>query len=230
MLDIGWPELLVVAIVLIVVVGPKDLPPMLRAFGKMTTRLRKTAGEFRSQFDEALREAELDDVRQTISDARKLNPMNSVREALSPLRQAGNEIKSDLQNAVKAEPVKGPVETTEDDASLKVAEPANTLPADPPSLKEEEAKPAAAKATPKKAAAKTAAKKPAAKKAATTGKPETAKAKPATKVAAAKSEKPVAAKKPAAKKATPATAAKKAAPAKKTAVRKTAATKNTGDA
>lgn len=225
MLDIGWPELLVVAIVLIVVVGPKDLPPMLRAFGKMTTRLRKTAGEFRSQFDEALREAELDDVRQTISDARKLNPMNSVREALSPLRQAGNEIKSDLQNAVKAEPVKGPVETTENDASLKVAEPANTLPADPPSLKEEEAK-----ATPKKASAKTAAKKPAAKKAATTGKPETAKAKPATKVAAAKSEKPVAAKKPAAKKATPATAAKKAAPAKKTAVRKTAATKKTGDA
>ena len=99
MLDIGWTELLVVAVVLIVVVGPKDLPPMLRAFGKMTTRLRKTAGEFRSQFDEALREADMDDVRQTISDVHKLNPSNALREAMNPLRQMGNEIKADLRKA-----------------------------------------------------------------------------------------------------------------------------------
>ncbi len=105
MLDIGWTELLVIAIVLIVVVGPKDLPPMLRAFGKMTKRLRVMAGEFRQQFDEALREAELDDVRQTFSDAQKLNPVNSLKDALNPLRQMGNDIRNDLQNAAKpAEP------------------------------------------------------------------------------------------------------------------------------
>ncbi|MET3612797.1 sec-independent protein translocase protein TatB [Rhizobium aquaticum] len=106
MLDIGWTELLVIAIVLIVVVGPKDLPPMLRAFGKMTKRLRVMAGEFRQQFDEALREAELDDVRQTFSDAQKLNPVNSLKDALNPLRQMGNEIRSDIQNAAKSEPAK----------------------------------------------------------------------------------------------------------------------------
>ncbi|MCD2171555.1 Sec-independent protein translocase protein TatB [Rhizobium sp. C4] len=106
MLDIGWTELLVIAIVLIVVVGPKDLPPMLRAFGKMTKRLRVMAGEFRQQFDEALREAELDDVRQTFSDAQKLNPVNSLKDALNPLRQMGNDIRSDLQNAAKPEPTK----------------------------------------------------------------------------------------------------------------------------
>ncbi|MBB2674862.1 UNVERIFIED_ORG: sec-independent protein translocase protein TatB [Rhizobium esperanzae] len=99
MFDIGWTELLVIAVVLIVVVGPKDLPPMLRAFGKMTQRARKVAGDFRAQFDEALREAELDDVRQTIGDAQKLNPVNSLREAMNPLRQMGNEIKADLQKA-----------------------------------------------------------------------------------------------------------------------------------
>jgi len=103
MFDIGWTELLVIAVVLIVVVGPKDLPPMLRAFGKMTQRARKVAGEFRAQFDEALREAELDDVRQTISDAQKLNPVNSLREAMNPLRQMGNEIKADLQKATTVE-------------------------------------------------------------------------------------------------------------------------------
>lgn len=103
MLDIGWTELLVIAVVLIVVVGPKDLPPMLRAFGKMTGRLRKTAGEFRAQFDEALREAELDDVRKTISDVKNLNPASSLRDAMNPLRQMGNEIKADLKKATQVE-------------------------------------------------------------------------------------------------------------------------------
>ncbi len=104
MLDIGWTELLVIAIVLIVVVGPKDLPPMLRAFGKMTANLRKMAGDFRTQFDEALRESELDDVRKTISDAQRLNPTHALRDAINPLRQMGQEIRSDLEKATKATP------------------------------------------------------------------------------------------------------------------------------
>ncbi len=115
MLDIGWTELLVIAVILIVVVGPKDLPPMLRAFGKMTTRLRKTAGEFRAQFDEALREAELDEVRKTISDVRGLNPANSLREAINPLRQMGQEIKADLQRATAVEMTQDTGQDAEDD-------------------------------------------------------------------------------------------------------------------
>jgi sec-independent protein translocase protein TatB len=101
MLDIGWTELLVIAVILIVVVGPKDLPPMIRAFGKMTKRLRQTAGEFRAQFDEALREAELDDLKNSVNDLRSMNPTNSIRETLNPLRQMGQDIKSDLQKATR---------------------------------------------------------------------------------------------------------------------------------
>lgn len=99
MLDIGWTELVVIAIVLIVVVGPKDLPPMLRAFGKTMARMRGMASDFRRQFDDALREADLDEVRKTISDAQSLNPTTALRDAMNPLRQLGNEIKSDLQKA-----------------------------------------------------------------------------------------------------------------------------------
>lgn len=99
MLDIGWTELVVIAIVLIVVVGPKDLPPMLRAFGRMTAKMRGMASDFRQQFDEALREADLDEVRKTISDAQSLNPANALRDAINPLRQMGNDIKADLQKA-----------------------------------------------------------------------------------------------------------------------------------
>ena len=116
MFDIGWSELLIIAVVALVVIGPKELPAALRTIGKMTARARKMAGEFRSQFDEAMREADLDDVRQTISDAQKLNPVNSLREAMNPLRQMGNEIKADLQNSTSkpaatstpAEPVSEP--------------------------------------------------------------------------------------------------------------------------
>lgn len=97
MLDIGWTEIMVIAIVMIVVVGPKDLPPMLRAFGKMTANLRRMAGDFRHQFDEALREADMDDVRKTIADDKSLNPGSAIRDALNPLRQMGEEIRSDLQ-------------------------------------------------------------------------------------------------------------------------------------
>lgn len=100
MFDIGWPELLVVAIVLIIVVGPKDLPAMLRAFGRTTTKLRGMASEFRGQFDEALKEADLDDVRKTINEARSLNPMNQIRDAVNPLKQAGDDIKKNLKDSV----------------------------------------------------------------------------------------------------------------------------------
>ncbi len=117
MLDIGWTELLVIAIVLIVVVGPKDLPPMLRAFGKMTSNLRKMAGDFRTQFDEALREADMDDVRKTISDARSLNPANALRDAINPLRQMGQEIRDDLQKAT-AVPKPADSATSADDPLL----------------------------------------------------------------------------------------------------------------
>ncbi|MBD9445713.1 MULTISPECIES: Sec-independent protein translocase protein TatB [unclassified Rhizobium] len=127
MFDIGWTELLVIAVVLIVVVGPKDLPPMLRAFGKMTQRARKVAGEFRAQFDEALREADLDEVRQTLTDAQKLNPVNTLREAMNPLRQMGNEIKADLQKATTVDN-----KTEVPPAAVSVPEPSMSLPETPP--------------------------------------------------------------------------------------------------
>ncbi|MDK1388157.1 Sec-independent protein translocase protein TatB [Sinorhizobium sp. 8-89] len=182
MLDIGWTELVVIAIVLIVVVGPKDLPPMLRAFGRMTTKLRGMAADFRHQFDEALREADLDEVRKTISDAQSLNPTAALRDAMNPLRQLGNEIKSDLQKATTpdkpaqpapeqpaAEPVKAeaPVEAVAKPAEVAAAT------ASEPKIEEKKAKSAVkAKAAPAKKPAAATAKKTAgrapAKKAAAT--------------------------------------------------------------
>lgn len=148
MLDIGWTELVVIAIVLIIVVGPKDLPPMLRTFGKMMTKMRGMATDFRHQFDEALKEADLDDVRQTLADAQRLNPAHTLREAMSPLRQMGNELKADLHKAANPDPK--PVEaklaeTATDVSQTPVAQPevaaAATLPVTQPTAVEAEPAP-----------------------------------------------------------------------------------------
>ena len=101
MLDVGWTEILVIAIVLIVVVGPKDLPQMLRQFGRTTAKMRAMAGDFRKQFDEALKEAELDDVRDLANQARGLDPRQTIRKHLSPLEKAGQDIKAGLDDAMK---------------------------------------------------------------------------------------------------------------------------------
>jgi sec-independent protein translocase protein TatB len=152
MFDIGWSELLVIAVVLIVVVGPKDLPPMLRAFGKTMTRFRKVAGEFRAQFDEALREADLDEVRQHIADAQKLNPAHSLREAMNPLRQMGNDIKADLQRSTSVDrPQPAETQMLPSASSMSVvetppaAEPAPVIAPPPVIVAEEPAKPKAAR-------------------------------------------------------------------------------------
>ena len=103
MFDIGWPELLVIATILIVVVGPKDLPHMLRAFGRTMSKVRGMAAEFRTQFDDALREAELDEVRKAVSDVKGLDPRTSMREAMEPFRKAGDDVRKTMNETVGEE-------------------------------------------------------------------------------------------------------------------------------
>jgi sec-independent protein translocase protein TatB len=101
MFDIGWTEILIIAVVAIIVVGPKDLPRMLRSLGRYAGQLRRTAAEFRSQFDDAIRESELDELRSTLQDASDLNPINQIRdsmkESMAPLKEAADDIKGSIE-------------------------------------------------------------------------------------------------------------------------------------
>jgi sec-independent protein translocase protein TatB len=84
MFDIGWSEIMVIAAVAIIVVGPKDLPRMLRTFGKTMGQVRRTANDFKRQFDDALREAEreagLEETRKQIKAA--VEPVTNVKKDL----------------------------------------------------------------------------------------------------------------------------------------------------
>lgn len=63
MFDIGWDELLLIGLVALVVIGPKDLPAVLRTLGAWIAKARNLAGEFRSHVDEMMREAQVDDMK-----------------------------------------------------------------------------------------------------------------------------------------------------------------------
>lgn len=181
MLDIGWSELLVIAVVMIVVVGPKDLPKMLRAFGKATGKLRATANEFRTHFDEAMREAELDEVKKTIDGVKQYDPRKTVTDIFEPVRSAGDDLRASLNNAsskpeeTPAVPMDSPLDLSE----IKEEEAKAATPAAQPVA----AKPSAAVAEPAAAEPVKKAAKPRASKAAA----DTA-AKPAAKKAPAKSD------------------------------------------
>jgi sec-independent protein translocase protein TatB len=61
--DVAWSELMVVGAVALVVIGPKDLPKVMREVGKLVTQGRTMARSFRSGFDEMMRESEIEDIR-----------------------------------------------------------------------------------------------------------------------------------------------------------------------
>ncbi|MDF2995735.1 MAG: twin-arginine translocation protein TatB subunit [Xanthobacteraceae bacterium] len=119
MFDIGWSELLVIGIVALVVIGPKELPGVLRSVGQMVGKLRRMAGEFQGQFQEALREAELDSLKKGFTDFTE-DANKSIAGALpsNPLLDLENEVKAarDAIEGRKDEPA-----TTVEEATAKAA-------------------------------------------------------------------------------------------------------------
>lgn len=107
MFDIGWSEFMLIGIVALIVIGPKELPSVLRTVGKTVTKLRRMAGEFQGQFNEALREAELSDIRTDIG-----NIVGGVKdsvtksfpgtEAFDPLRSIREDIRTAVEGGTKS--------------------------------------------------------------------------------------------------------------------------------
>jgi sec-independent protein translocase protein TatB len=70
MFDIGWSELVVIAVVALIAIGPKELPGVLRMVGQWMGKARKMAAEFQGQFQEAMREAEMADLKKTFDEVK----------------------------------------------------------------------------------------------------------------------------------------------------------------
>src|SRR6185295_4266030 len=87
MFDIGWSELLLIGIVALIAIGPKELPGALRALGQWMTKIRRMASEFQGQFQEAMREAELSELKKEVdemaakaADYTHFDPIEDIRK------------------------------------------------------------------------------------------------------------------------------------------------------
>lgn len=101
----GFAELLFVAVVALIVVGPKDLPVMLRRLGQMVSKGRAVADEFRSAFDDIARQAELDELREEIEDLRR---DNAVTAAAKDLQAAEADINAEIMRQSPPQPAADP--------------------------------------------------------------------------------------------------------------------------
>lgn len=84
MFDIGWSELMIIAVVALVVIGPKDLPQAIYGIGKWVRKARLVARDFQGHVDDMMREAELDDLRKQALKARDINIKQMVEDQLDP--------------------------------------------------------------------------------------------------------------------------------------------------
>ena len=101
MFDIAWSEFMLIGAVALVVIGPKDLPKAMRTVGQAVGKIRRMASEFQGQFNEAMREAELHDLKKQVEDV-------------------GGSVSSAMNTDFK--PIEMPASTGLDDAALKEAE------------------------------------------------------------------------------------------------------------
>ncbi|HUO90189.1 MAG TPA: Sec-independent protein translocase protein TatB [Rhizomicrobium sp.] len=83
MLDLSWSHILILLIVALVVVGPKDLPRLMRILGQWMAKARQMANEFRKSFDDMARQSELDELRKEIESLRNERPLADVAQALN---------------------------------------------------------------------------------------------------------------------------------------------------
>jgi sec-independent protein translocase protein TatB len=110
MFDIGWSEFVLIAVVALIAIGPKELPGVLRTIGQWMGKARKMAAEFQSQFNEAMREAEMADLKKSFDE---------VREAASGIT-SGNimtSLQRDVTDAFKIDDVEKPAAAIEPPAA-----------------------------------------------------------------------------------------------------------------
>src|ERR1700760_513234 len=104
MFDIGWSELVLIGVVALVAIGPKELPGVLRMVGQWMGKARKMAAEFQGQFQEAMREAEMADLKKSFDE---------VKEAASGFTGGGlmTSLQKDVSDALRVDALDKPAET-----------------------------------------------------------------------------------------------------------------------
>ena len=148
MFDIGWSEMAIIALVALIVIGPKDLPRTMKTVAHWMRKARSLTREFQSGIDDIVREAELEDARKALEATRRGNLERTISNAVDPEGEVAGEVKSVEREARReAASDAGTAEARNDSnaeraAAKMVTHPANVAP--PHSLKPPAAAPASA--------------------------------------------------------------------------------------
>jgi sec-independent protein translocase protein TatB len=132
MFDISWTEFLLIGVVALIVIGPKELPGVMRTLGQYTRKIRSMAADFQNQFQEALREADMADLKKQVDDMAQgvtkdltsLDPLKSVREDVESI---GKDLEKPLGSAAspaagEAQPETATTPVMTETAALPAAE------------------------------------------------------------------------------------------------------------
>jgi sec-independent protein translocase protein TatB len=154
MFDISWTEFLLIGVVALIVIGPKELPGVLRTLGQWTRKVRSMANEFQNQFQEAMREAEMADLKKEVDDLAKdfrhYDPLKDVRQNVESM---GTDFEKSLDAAATPKAVDPATAETAPAETASAEEASPALTSDPVIEPPAEAGAAAAPATEEPAAA-----------------------------------------------------------------------------
>ncbi len=105
MFDISWTEFLLIGVIALIVIGPKELPTVMRTLGQYTRKIRSMASDFQNQFQEAMREAEMTDLKKQVddmaSDIKNYDPLKGVR---TDLETVGKDVEKSLSAPAEEKP------------------------------------------------------------------------------------------------------------------------------
>ena len=102
MFDIGWSEMVVIGVVALIAIGPKELPGVLRSVGQWIGKARRLAAEFQGQFRDAIREAELADVK------KEFDEMSAATSRIASGTTVFDSAKQDVEKALMLDPIGTP--------------------------------------------------------------------------------------------------------------------------
>lgn len=108
MFDMSWGEVMLIGGVALIVIGPKDLPKALRTVGQLTGKMRRMAGEFQAQFNEAIREAEFEEIRREVDGVRKST--STMGPVFNPVQTIRDEIKGVVDGRVETKTTPSPTQ------------------------------------------------------------------------------------------------------------------------
>ena len=141
--DIGWPELMLIGVVALVVIGPKDLPRAMRIAGYWVRKARTMSREFQSSIDQMIREAELDEIREDVKKATEFDLEGEFRRTVDPSGELAESIRPELPDYFTESTGEAVVADDEEQPELPFAEmpsengsPGSGIEASPPAAAE----------------------------------------------------------------------------------------------